>query len=308
MFSTNTSKSAYTRDITQIKVAIYVRVSTREQAEKGYSIQEQINACRNYCDQQSWKVVRIYKENGVSGKSLDRPKLQLLFDDAKKKQFDVIVFWRSDRLTRSMRDLCEIVNYFEEIEIKISCVTERFDTTTADGKLIIHVMGALAEHERQITLERSKIGIRARAREGKWKGGKTPFGYCYDTQTEKLRIDEKETKTVKQIFKLYLELGTINDVTRYLNKNQIPTRTAEKWSNTAIGNILGRKLYTGIYSCANETINISQLRVIDDETFKQVQKQRKQRKIFGPTKFVNKRKRLDEIVKLSSFHSFSFPN
>lgn len=277
----------------QIRAAIYVRVSTKEQAERGYSIQEQIKACRNYCDQHNWKVVRIHKENGVSGKNIDRPKLQLLFNDAEEEQFDIIVFWRSDRLTRSLRDLCKLVEYFEDINIKVSCVSEPFDTTTADGILIIHVMGAIAEHERKITLERSKIGIRARAREGKWKGGKTPFGYYYDTNTEKLRINKEETSTVKLTFKLYLELGTLNDVTRYLNKNKIPTRKAEKWSDTAVGNILGRKLYLGIYTCADETVRMPELRLIDDDIFKQAQKQRKDRKIFGPTKFVNKRKRID---------------
>jgi len=280
----------------QVRVAIYVRVSTREQAEKGYSIQEQIKSCRGYCEQNGWKVVRIYKENGVSGKNLNRPKLQLLFDHAEEKQFDIVVFWRSDRFTRSLSDLCNLVDYFEEIDVKISCVTERFDSTTADGRLIIHMMGALAEHERQITLERSKIGIRARAREGKWKGGKTPFGYQYNSDTEKLEINQEEATIVKQIFKLYLELGTINDVTRYLNQKHIPTRNAKKWSNTMVGNILSRKLYTGSYTCADEAIQIPELKLIDDETFKKVKKQRKKRKIFGPTPIVKKRKRLDEIV------------
>lgn len=283
----------------QVRAAIYVRVSTYEQAERGYSIQEQIKECRKYCEQKGWKVVRIYKEKGVSGKNLYRPKLQILFNHAENNEFDVIAFWKLDRLTRSLSDLCDLVDYFEEINIKISCVTEPFDTTTPNGRFFIQMKGAVAEYERRLTLERSKIGIRARAREGKWKGGKTPYGYKYNKDTEKLEINQEEANTVKQIFKLYLELGTINDVTRYLNQNQVPTRNAVKWSNTSVGNILSRKLYTGVYICADETVQMPELKLIDNETFKQTQKQRKERKIFGPTSFVNKRKRLDEITNAS---------
>jgi len=284
-----------TRNSKQVRAAIYVRVSTREQAEKGYSIQEQIKSCRSYCYQKGWKVVRIYKENGVSGKNLNRPKLQLLFDHAENKQFDVVVFWRSDRLTRTVGDLSYLVDYFEEISIDISCVTEPFDTTTADGRFLINLSGSLAQRERELLIERSKIGIRARARDGKWRGGKTPYGYKYNKVTQKLEIDKKEAPNVKLMFNKYLELGTINDVTRHLNKNNIPTRNAKEWSNTAVGNILSRKIYKGVYSCAEVTKNMPELKIIDKKKYKNVQKQRKQRKIFGPTPFVKKRKRLDEI-------------
>ena len=277
------------------RAAIYVRVSTREQAEHGYSLQEQINACRKYCEDKEWKVVRIYKENGVSGKNLRRPKIQLLLHHAEKKEFDVIVFWRLDRLTRSLQDACELVELFTEIDIKISCVTEPFDTTTANGRLMFQIKGALAEHERRLTIERSKIGIRARAREGKWKGGRPPYGYSYDRNTEKLIINKKEAKVVCVIFRRYLELGSINDVTRYLNKNRFPTRKAEKWSNSSVGNILGRKLYLGIYCCAGEKLKLPELQIVEKQFFKEAKKLRTKRKIFGPTPKVKKRKKIDRI-------------
>ena len=94
----------------QIRAAIYVRVSTREQAEHGYSLQEQIRSCREHCEKNNWKVTRIYKEEGVSGKNLDRPKLLLLFDHCEQYQFDVIVFWKLDRLTRNLKDFHNIPN------------------------------------------------------------------------------------------------------------------------------------------------------------------------------------------------------
>jgi site-specific DNA recombinase len=280
----------------QLRAAIYVRVSTREQAERGYSIQEQINSCRKYCEEKGWNVVRIYVEKGISGKNLNRPKIQQLLYHAERQQFDVIVFWRLDRLTRSLQDACELVEVFAEMDIKISCVTESFDTTTANGRLMFQIKGALAEHERRLTIERSRIGIRARARDGKWKGGKTPFGYTYHEASEKLVINKKEAKIVRIIFHKYLELGSLNDVTRYLNTNGFKPRTAEQWSNSGVGNILSRKLYLGIYTCAGEKINIPELRIIEKEIFNETQKQRTKRKIYGPTALVKKRKRLDRLV------------
>ena len=279
----------------QLQAAIYVRVSTLEQAERGYSLQEQINACRKHCEDKGWKVVRIYKENGVSGKNLQRPKLQQLLYYAERQQFDVVVFWRLDRLTRSLQDACELVEVFAEMGIKISCVSEPFDTTTANGRLMFQIKGALAEHERRLTIERSKIGIRARAREGKWKGGKTPFGYTYNKEAGKLIINKKEAKTVRVIYHKYLELGSINEVTRYLNNNHFPTRNAKKWSNTAVGNILRRRLYLGIYCCAGEKINLPDLQIIEKQVFREVKKHRAKRKIYGPTPKVKKKKRIDRI-------------
>ena len=281
--------------IEQLKAAIYVRVSTREQAEHGYSIQEQISACRKHCEDKGWKVIRLYIERGVSGKNLRRPKIQQLLYHAERQRFDVIVFWRLDRLTRSLLDACELVEVFTDMDIKISCVSEPFDTTTANGRLMFQIKGALAEHERRLTLERSKIGIRARAREGKWKGGKTPCGYSYDTQTGKLIINKKEAKIVQVIFRKYLELGSLNAVARYLNRNNFPTRKAKTWSNTAVGNILRRKIYIGTYCCAGETIILPELQIIEKSIFKEAQKLRTKRKIYGPTPLVKKNKRINEI-------------
>lgn len=142
-----------------MKVAIYTRVSTLEQREKGHSIDEQERKLRSFCDINDWTVKDVYVDAGFSGAKRDRPELTRLLDDI--SEFDLVLVYKLDRLTRSVRDLLDLLEVFENNNVAFRSATEVYDTTTAIGRLFVTLVGAMAEWERETIRERSLMGKRA---------------------------------------------------------------------------------------------------------------------------------------------------
>lgn len=123
-----------------MRVALYPRVSGHEQ-EDNYSIPEQIDRMKKYCESKDWTVYKIYTDAGYSGATLERPALQQLIRDAEQKKFDMVLVYKLDRLSRSQKDtLFLIEDVFEKYEIGFSSMTENFDTSTPHGKFIIGIL------------------------------------------------------------------------------------------------------------------------------------------------------------------------
>ena len=143
------------------KCAIYCRVSTSEQ-----NLDNQMNSLKTFANKENFKVYKIYKEK-ISGTKDSRPELNELMIDAKNKCFDVVVVWKLDRLGRSLQHLIRMVNYFQQWGIDFICTTQNIDTTNSSGKLLFHIMGALAEFERELISERTKLGLKKAKNVGK---------------------------------------------------------------------------------------------------------------------------------------------
>ncbi len=263
-------------------VALYIRVSTTEQAENGHSMDAQCDILRKYAKQAGYNYYRIYRDAGFSGKDLDRPALQQMLWDAYNRKFAEVFVWRIDRLTRNTRDLLELVDYFKACEILIRSASEPFfDTATPSGECMLTVMGSFSQMERKVLVERIRMGMQKRREEGKWSGT-PPYGYTYDLETETLKIATEETEIVKLMFRLYQEKGTIPKVRISLNQMGIKPRKSEQWANTSIGKVLANSIYTGkvrqgVYEWADEN-----LRIIPDNVFNACQKQRSARKKLSP--------------------------
>ena len=161
---------------TPLRAAIYIRVSTEEQANEGYSIDAQKEKLTALCKSQDWQVYEIYADEGFSAKDLNRPGIQRLLQDAEQRKFDIIVFYKLDRLSRSLKDLTSLIDKFEKLSIKIKSLTEPFDTTSPPGKLMLNMLGSFAQFEREIIGERTKLGLERAFRQGKWVTS-APFGY-----------------------------------------------------------------------------------------------------------------------------------
>ncbi|MCK4442960.1 MAG: recombinase family protein, partial [Thermoplasmata archaeon] len=211
------------------RVAIYVRVSTEEQASKGHSLEAQVEALKKFCENNDLRYCRVYKDNGHSGTNLDRPMLQKMLDHAFQGLFDGIVVWKIDRLSRRMRDLLELVDYLKSCDVAVRSATEPFDMGTPMGECMFNMMGNFAQLEHGMLVERVKLGLRRRWEQGKWKGGVPPYGYDYNLETEKLDVNEEEAKVVRKIFKHYLRVKSMRMVTNYLNRKEIPTRNGGWW-------------------------------------------------------------------------------
>ena len=141
-------------DLNAKRVAIYARVSTTEQAEEGYSIDEQIRVLHEYCEQHDYVVYEQYVDRGISGKNITgRPAVQRLLLDAELKKFDIVIVWKMNRLARKSLDLMTIVEKLNQKNIGFRSYTENYETETSSGKLQFQMMAAIAEYERKISLK-----------------------------------------------------------------------------------------------------------------------------------------------------------
>jgi site-specific DNA recombinase len=154
-----------------------------------------------------WTLIKSrYDVGGFPGGSTDRPALQQLLADVKAHKVNVI--YKIDRLTRSLADFAKLVELFDAHGVSLVSVTQQFNTTTSMGRLTLDVLLSLAQFEREVTSERIRDKIGASKRKGLWVGGVVPLGY--QAKGRKITIVEDKARTVRHIFRRYLELGSLN--------------------------------------------------------------------------------------------------
>lgn len=190
-----------------MRVALYIRVSSQEQAEEGYSIGEQTERLGKYAEAMQWSVYRTYTDPGYSGGNMDRPGLQTMIKDVEAGLIDKVVVYKLDRLSRSQLDTLYLIEkVFLTNDTDFVSMTENFDTSTPFGRAMIGILAVFAQLERERIKERTLMGKEARAKEGKWHGGSTePIGYDYDPATEELSINEYEALQIKELAELFLQ-------------------------------------------------------------------------------------------------------
>jgi len=150
-----------------MNVALYARVST---TDKGQDPEMQLRELREYCQRRGWTVVGEYVDAGVSGAKDSRPELNRLMADAHKRLFDVVVVWRFDRFARSVSHLLKALETFQSLGIEFVSYSEAIDTSTPVGKMTFTVLGAVAELERSLIIERVRSGVRNAKAKGKRLG------------------------------------------------------------------------------------------------------------------------------------------
>ena len=168
-------------DSAPLRVALYARVSTEDQADRG-TIQAQLTLLRNLAQAYGWHVVGEYVDDGISGTIPlgDRPDGRRLLEDARSGVFASVVAYRLDRVGRSLRALLDAHDALETAGVTVRSATEPFDTSTAIGKFLFQLLASLAELEKSTITERMTMGRDRVARDGKWTGGPVPFGYDLD--------------------------------------------------------------------------------------------------------------------------------
>jgi len=150
-----------------MRVAIYARVST---ANNGQDPTMQTRELREYCERRGWNVAGEYVDVGISGTKEKRPELDHLMADAHRRKFDVVIVWRFDRFARSVSHLLRALETFNALGIAFVSLSEQMDTTTPTGKMVFTVLGAVAELERSLIVERVKAGLRNARAKGKRLG------------------------------------------------------------------------------------------------------------------------------------------
>ena len=186
------------KDKTIKVVACYVRVSTQEQAEHGYSIEEQTERLQGYCKAMGWKVAKVYTDAGYTGANMNRPALSDLVEGANRHLFDAVVVFKLDRLSRSQKDTLTLIEGFLAHDVAFVSMTENFDTSTPFGRATIGILSCFAQLEREQIKERCSLGREGRAKGGKYRGGGyTPIGYEY--KDGQLIVNESEAAQIRLI-------------------------------------------------------------------------------------------------------------
>lgn len=209
------------------RCAIYTRKSSEEGLEQNFnSLHAQREACEAYIRSQAhegWTLIPTeYDDGGYSGGSMERPALKRLMADIEAKKIDTIVVYKVDRLTRSLADFAKIVEALDRQGVSFVSVTQQFNTTSSMGRLTLNVLLSFAQFEREVTGERIRDKFAASKKKGMWMGGPVPLGY--DVKDRKLIVNEAEAETVRQIYRRYLELGTVPKLVEALKQAGITSK------------------------------------------------------------------------------------
>lgn len=215
----------------------------------------------------------MFRDEAKSGKDTDRPMFQQMLDRAKQGAFDVLLFWKLDRFSRSIHHAVRLENQFREWGVALHSVTEQLDTTTPAGQFNFRNIANAAEFEREMISQRTKMGHRARASEGKWPNGTPPLGYEIGTDG-RLHTVKEEAELVREIFRKYIEMRSMPAVVRWLDDNKCPDPDPKKWTPDAISVILRNQLYLGRYHIGEIEKVIPEYRIICDEQFSEATKAR----------------------------------
>ena len=194
-----------------IRVAIYVRVSTLDQAREGYSLAAQERVLREWCATNGYVIVDIYADEGISGKDIEhRPDMRRLLEDAQLGNFDLVLIWALSRLTRSVADLYDTWELLSACDVDIQSYTEPFDTSTPIGRAMMGLLGVFAQMERELTAERVRAAIEERATQGKRTYNEV-LGYDLDGK-DTFKINELEAERIRYIFSKYIEYRNLSAV------------------------------------------------------------------------------------------------
>lgn len=260
--------------ITTNKVAIYVRVSTTNQVEEGYSIDEQKAKLSSYCDIKDWSVYKIYTDGGFSGSNTDRPALEGLIKDAKKRKFDTVLVYKLDRLSRSQKDTLYLIeDIFIKNNIAFLSLQENFDTSTPFGKAMIGLLSVFAQLEREQIKERMQLGKIGRAKAGKsmmW--ARTSYGYDYHRETGTITINPAQALAIKFIFESYLRGRSITKLRDDLNE-QYPKHVP--WSYRSVRAILDNPVYCGFNQFKGEVYPGNHEPIITEEVYNKTKEELK---------------------------------
>ncbi|WP_336636882.1 recombinase family protein [Lysinibacillus fusiformis] len=263
-------------DKASLRVFLYIRVSTIEQAKEGYSVGAQEERLRAYAKAKNYTVVKTYIDPAYSGSNMNRPALQEMIKQVELGATDLVLVYKLDRLSRSQKDtLFLIEDVFLKNSVDFVSMNESFDTSTPFGRAMIGILSVFAQLEREQIRERTMMGKEERAKEGKWHGGggksKTAKGYDYiDGQ---LKINNYEAECVKTIYEEYLRGNGTNKIFHLVLK-KYPGFTS---TETTVRNILTNPIYAGKIKHKNDLYEGEHPPIITLEQYDQVQNLMKKR-------------------------------
>lgn len=230
------------------RVALYIRVSTQEQAVEGHSIEAQEARACEYAERMDYEITNVYIDEGISGKSTKRPAFQRMMADARMGNFDFVIIWKLTRLGRNMLDILKTVEEFIKLGIELFSISENFDISTSSGKLMLQLLGSFGEFERNQISENVIMAMMSLVRDQKRYAGGRRLGYVSGLDAEgrkQLIIEPEEAKIVQLIYAKFLGGDEFRTIANYLNRQGYQTLKKNKFTPTAVRDILQNKIYAG---------------------------------------------------------------
>ena len=236
------------------KCVIYIRVSSERQVQ-GYSLEGQKRYLKEWAEFEGMTVSEIYVEPGKSGKSITgREVFQKMLNDISTGQVEVdyVVVFKLSRFGRNAKDILNSLTYIKRYGVNLICKEDGLDSSTSMGKMMITILGAVAEMERENILAQTMLGREEKAKQGGWNGGFAPYGY--ELIDGKLHIKEDEAPIVELIFDKFVNGGMgYSTIAGYLNRQgipKLPSRNSQgrkfvDWSVHHIKRMLDNPVYTG---------------------------------------------------------------
>jgi site-specific DNA recombinase len=244
----------------RVRCAILTRTSTEEGLDSEFnSLDAQRESGEAYVASQKhegWVALSTrYDDGGYSGATLDRPALQRLLADIEAGKIDCVVVYKIDRLTRSLLDFVKLVEVFDRHNVSFVSVTQRFDTSTSMGRLLLNVLLSFAQFEREVIGERIRDKVAATKRKGKYTGGPPVLGYDVDRERTRLVVNPEEAALVLRIFSDFVETGSTTTLAQQLNAEGHTTkswttkkgrhRPGKPWNKVLVYRVLNNPLYIG---------------------------------------------------------------
>lgn len=229
----------------------YVRESTKEQAENGFNLQDQIRKIKAYVEVYAEQFTTnqvLFEEFGASAKTLNRPQMNRLIKAVKDNEVGFVIIHNLDRLTRRVKDLVYLLELFEEHEVKLISLTEKIDTSTAQGQFFVYLTVLLAQFEQDQIGERTTRGLYSSAKEMNYAKSKVPIGYI--KENKKLLYDKNCKEAIDELFELLVQgVLPISCIVMKINKKYTMKLTSSK-----VKNMINNDIYAGRYVDKSQVI------------------------------------------------------
>lgn len=218
------------------KVVGYVRVSTDKQADNGISLDAQKTKIRQYAELYDLDLVAVIEDAGVSAKSLDRPGLRSALGMLQSGKAEALLVVKLDRLTRSVRDLGELVETYFATKYSLLSLSDSIDTRTAAGRLVLNVLTSVAQWEREATGERTRDAMKHKASKGEFCGGQAPYGYAVENGA--LVPNEAEQEVLRVVREMKDAGLSLNAIANELARAGLVPRSGKVWHAQQIKRML----------------------------------------------------------------------
>jgi DNA invertase Pin-like site-specific DNA recombinase len=254
-----------------LRVALYARVSTEDQAKEGFSLDAQRDRLQAFCRAQGWTVAKEYVDDGHSGRDVKRPAYQAMM--AERDAWDKVLVIKMDRIHRNSRNFMEMMDDLRRWGKDFVSATESLDTSTAMGRFVMDIIQRIAQLESEQIGERVYMGMAQKHKQGKGLlGFRRPYGYDYIGG--RLAVNEREAKVVRRIFREYRDGATLHAIAAKLNEDGEPSQRNRQWSKSGLRYMLRNPVYIGKIRWDAQVRDDEHAAIVDGHTWDAVQARR----------------------------------